>query len=98
MSVGYTTTKSDIDNRAGSLATTLRDDLQKIRTFKAWLDTQPDGNLTGLTPVPYTQAEVNTLRSAFVDLDKLAQIYLGLTTQATTYDFQTFAKQVVGVQ
>lgn len=94
MSVGYSTTKSDIDSRAGTLAITLRDDLQKVRVFKAWLDTQPDGNLTALG---YSQAEVNVLRSAYVDLDKLAQIYGALTTQATTYDFQTFAKQLVGV-
>ena len=97
MSVGFPISKGDIDNRAGSLAVTLRDDFLRIRQFKAWLDTQPDGNLTGLTPVPYTSGEVATLRSAYVDLDKLAQIYLGLATQGTTYDFQTFAKLVVGV-
>jgi hypothetical protein len=94
VSVGFPTNKGDVDSRAGSLAVTVRDDLARIRQFKAWLDTQTDGNLTGLT---YTTAEVATLRSAYTDLDKLAQVYLGLATQGTTYDFQTFAKLLTGV-
>jgi len=95
MSVGLPATKSDIDNQAGRLALALRDDLGRIRLFKAWLDTQADGNLTGLT---YSQAEVDTLRSAYGDLDELRAIYEGSTTLSVAKDFRTFAKLVTGVQ
>lgn len=94
MSVGFPSGKNDIDNRAGSLALSLRDELQRIRLFQTWLTGQPDASLTA---VGYTSGEVATLKSAFTDLDKLAQVYLGLTTQSSTYDFQTFAKLLVGV-
>lgn len=94
MSVGYPASKSDIDNRAGSLAVAVRDDFSKVRLFKAFLDSHTDQNLIDLA---YVQADINTLRSAYADLDKLAQIYGNLATQATTYDFQTFAKLLTGV-
>jgi hypothetical protein len=94
MSLGFPTTKLDVDSRAGQLALTLRDDLNQIQTFKAWLDTQTDANLIALG---YVQAEVNTLRSAYVDLDQFRQVYQGLATRTPAYDYRTFAKLLVGV-
>lgn len=94
MSLGYPATKTDLDNRAGQLAIQLRDTFTAIRRFKAYLDTQTDPNLTGLG---YSAGEVATLRSSYVDLDKLATVYGGTVTQGTTYDFQTFAKLLCGV-
>ncbi len=94
MSVGFPSSKNDLDSRLGQLAVTLRNDLTEIRRLKAYLDTQTDGNLLALG---YIQAEVNTLRSAYVDLDQLAQVYFGLATRTPAYDYQTFAKLVCGV-
>jgi len=95
MAVGIPYGKIDIDQRAGNLAKDLRDQLIEIQQFKVWLDSATDQSLQDFT---YTAAEITLLRSAFVDLDKLAQIYQGLATQSPAYDFRVFAKRIIGVQ
>jgi hypothetical protein len=93
MAVGFPALKTDVDARAGQLALTVRDTLRQVQIFKAWVDTQTDAALIALG---YVQADVDRLRSSFVDLDKLRSIYEGTATQASTYDFRTFAKLLVG--
>lgn len=91
---GYTKTASDINNKAGSLAVDIRNVMERIRVFKAnVMDTMDD---TALSNAGVSPADITILRSSFVDLDKLRQIYAGLVTQATTYNFETFAKQLTG--
>jgi hypothetical protein len=94
MSVGYAADKGSIDSRAGNLAQVLRDNFTNIQSFQKWLLATPDANFTALG---YTTQEIATLKSAYVDLNKLATIYLGTATQATAYDFTQFAKLLVGV-
>lgn len=94
MSVGYPANKTDIDARAGQLALTVRDTLRNVQIFKAYLDTQTDAALLALG---YNQTDVNTLRSAYTDLDKLRQVYEGSSSQTPAYDFRTFAKLLAGV-
>lgn len=90
MTVGIYATKSDVDVHAGQLAQKLRDVLDDIGNFKMWLDSQTDPDLT--TNYSYSTGDIATLRSSYVDLEKLHQIYLGLATQTPAYDFRTFAK------
>lgn len=94
MSVGLSTTKGDADQRAGGIALDVRSVMDRVRIFKTWLDTVTVTQLEGLG---YTTGEANTLKSAFTDLDKLRTIYEGTATQASTYDFRTFAKLLTGV-
>lgn len=94
MALGYPTTKNDIDSRAGGLAIDLRNRFVEIMNFKVWLDAATDPELTD---IGYTALDIARLRSAFIDLDKLARIYFGTETQATPYDFRTFAKFLTGV-
>lgn len=94
MSLGFPTAKLDVDSRAGQLTLQLRDTLVQIQQFKAWLDTQTDPQLVALG---YVQAEVNTLRSAFVDLDQLRAVYQGTATRTPAYDYRTFSKLLTGV-
>ena len=94
MSLGYPTTKNDIDSRSGGLSITLRNVLEECRNFKLYLDGTLDQDLIGKG---YTQGEVTTLKSAFADLDKLARKYEGEATQTPAYDFRTFAKSLTGV-
>jgi len=94
VSVGFPANKLDVDSRAGQLAIQLRDTLREVQLFKAWLDSQTDAVLTGLG---YSSGDIAQLRSSYVDLDKLRTIYEGTATQATTYDFRTFAKLLTGV-
>lgn len=94
MSVGFTASKADYDQRAGAIALDLRSVMERIRRLQIVLVAKTNQELLD---AGYVQADVDTLKSAFVDLDKLAQVYYGLATQATTYDFQTFAKRLTGV-
>lgn len=93
MSLGITPTKSDVDSLCGGLARDLKTTLSRIVDAKLWLDTKTDANLLALG---YVQGEVDSLRSAYVDLNKLAGIFNATQTQATTYDFKTFAKLLYG--
>lgn len=93
MAVGFPALKADIDARAGQLALQLRDTLRQIQLFEAWLLTQADANLVSLG---YVQAEVNTMKSAYADLDQLRTIYEGTANLTTAKDFRTFAKLLTG--
>jgi hypothetical protein len=93
MSVGSPTTKATIDSTAGNIASSINVVFDRVRLFKIWLDTQIDADLITLG---YTQAEVDRLRSAYVDLDKLRTIFEGSQTQSPAYDFRTFAKLIWG--
>ncbi len=92
MSVGYALTKAGIDTHAGNLAVNLRNCLDDIAKYQVFLNATPDDTLTALG---YTSGEVAVLKSSFVDLQKLHDIYYGSATQSTTYDFTTFAKQLL---
>ncbi len=92
MSVGYSLTKAGIDTHSGNLAANLRNCLDDIAKYKAWLDATVDADLTALG---YTSGEVAVLKSAFTDLNKVRDIYYGVATQSSTYDFTTFAKQLL---
>ena len=94
MSLGYPTTKNDIDGHVGGIAVQLRNTLIAAANFKLWLDAQVDADLTA---AGYTSTEIARLRSCATDMDKLNGIYLGQQTQATTYDFRTWAKFVTGM-
>lgn len=93
MSVGLQVTKGDVDTAAGICARQAHNTFQIIKQFKTWLDTQTDANLIVLG---YVQAEVNTLRSAMVDLDKLRTVFEGTGTQTPAYDFRQFSKLLLG--
>ena len=93
MSVGFPTSKTDIDARAGQLALQLRDTLRQIQLFEAYLVATPDATLI---TAGYIQAEVNTLKSAYSDLDQLRTIYEGGANLSVAKDFRTFAKLLVG--
>jgi len=96
VSVGFTVTKADLDQRAGAIALDLRSVLYRIQIYKQTLDTLTVGQLQGLG-YAVSPDEASLLKSAFADMDKLRQIYEGTATQATTYDFRTFAKLLTGV-
>lgn len=88
MSVGIALTKAGVDSRSGNLTWTLTDTLNQIHAYQARLVSIPDATLVALG---YSAGEVATLKSAFTDLDKLYSIFNGTQTQATTYNFTTFA-------
>lgn len=94
MSVGLSVTKADLDARAGSIAVDLRSVLDRVRIFKARLDTLTDLDITNLG---YTSTEKDQLRSALSDMDQLRTIFEGSANLAVAKDFRTFSKLLTGV-
>ncbi|GAA1915380.1 hypothetical protein GCM10009775_04840 [Microbacterium aoyamense] len=94
MAIGFSRTKQDFDQRAGSIALQLRDTLAHATRFRALLDTMTEQDLINLG---YDASEVAILKSAFTDLDNLGKIANGQSTQAQANDFFFWAKQLVGV-
>lgn len=95
MSVGFPQTAAEVNARSGQLALTLRDTFTQVQNFKAFLDSVTDTQL-GAAPFSFATGDISVLRSSFVDLDKLRTVYQGTATQATTYDFRTFAHLLTG--
>lgn len=95
MSVGLSSTKADIDAQAGQTYLQVREAFRAVQLLQAFLVTRTEGDLTALG---YTAGEVAQLKSAYTDLDKLRGIFEGTQTQATAYDFRTFAKLLAGVR
>ena len=98
MPIGFAIAKADIDNKAGSLVMSVRDDLTRCAAFCDLLnDTSIFADDQALINIGYTSAEVTTLRAAFTDLKKLWQISHAAATQSATNDFFFNAKHLVGV-
>lgn len=93
MAVGLQVSKSDVNQSLGTCARSVFNALEQVQKFKTWLDTQLDSDLISLG---FTQAEVNTIRSAMVDLDQLRTVFQGLGTRTPAYDYRTFAKLTIG--
>lgn len=95
MAAGYQVTLADVNNNAGRVAIALRKAFEDVVVYKTWLDATTDGVLTG-APINMLQADVNILRSAFVDLNQLNDIRIGNTNLLIAKDFRAFAKQLTG--
>lgn len=94
MAVGIVATIQQVNDMAGTTARAVKVALERVREFKSWLDAQSDADLIALG---YTQADVDTLRSAYGDLAHLADVFAGAGTQGVAKDFRAFAKRVWGL-
>lgn len=94
MAVGWPADKTTIDQRAGQVVIALRQALDDVAAFKAFLDRTPDNTLTALG---YSSEDVATLKSAITDLAKLRDLARAQATQPAANDFFFFAKQLTGV-
>lgn len=94
MSAGFPTTLGDINSRAGSLATALRDTLEQIDRFNTFIVAQPDTFFTGQG---MAAADLTVLRAAFIDMDNLYKIAHAQGTQPAANDFFWNAKLLCGV-
>ena len=93
MSVGFPQDKANVDARLGQVALAVRVALADVKALQTYMAATPDATLLAMG---YVQAEVNTMKSALTDLNKLATVYEGTDTQTPAYDFRTFAKLLVG--
>jgi len=106
MSVGYSLTKADIDNKAASLVIGVRDNLRRCSDFCALLnDTtiiDPASSDLFLRNLGYSAGEVTFLRNTFTDLGgtgtSVYRIAIGATAgPGSPNDFYFSAKHLTGV-
>jgi hypothetical protein len=96
MTVGFTQTKDDINNRAGQLATQLRDTLAACVAFNGYLNDAATTD-TFLAGVGIAGDDITRLRAAFVDAQKLSDIGHGQGVQAAPNDFFFNLRHLTGV-
>lgn len=88
MTVGRPLGQAEINATAGQLAVMLRDALRECSDFCDLLqNTSIIPNDAFLTGLGFTQAEVNTLRAAFVDAKALRQVAIGAAAQSPASNF-----------
>lgn len=81
MSVGFATTKADLDTRMGLEVAAVWQALDACRNRLLWLNDSARNSPFLTTTLGYTAGEETTLRTTFADLDSLAQIAHGIGTK-----------------
>jgi len=92
--IGIPVTKTLLDQTIGSVALELKDAMDRIETFKQFLDTKQVADLEALG---YSTAEANTIQSAFADAEQLRLIFTGTQDLTVAKDFQVFLRQCWGI-
>jgi hypothetical protein len=99
MTVGFPVGAIDINNRAGQLVLAIRDDLERIKQFTAWLNdaatTDAFLNSAGISGST-SSGDVQTLRASFTDLLALYNVAHGAQSTGVN-DFFFNAKHLTGV-
>ena len=95
MSLGYTTTKNDIDSLVGGLAVDMRNAFQRVKNLKLQVDALTDQDLLDRG---YVAQDIARLRSGTDDFNHLADVYEGVPAgvQAAPLDFRRFTKFWLG--
>lgn len=93
MSIGLVTTKQNLDNDIGLVSLALRNAFRRIEQLRHYFLITPDATLVALG---YTQAEVTTIKSAFVDGDTLRLIWEGTNALPVAQDFRVNMDQLAG--
>lgn len=97
MTVGLAAGQAEINARAGATAIALRDALRMAADFNTWLqDTTIIPNDQFLINMGFSQAEVNTLRAAYIDANNLYRVSHGLQAQPGASDFFSNLKKLWG--
>ncbi len=101
MSVGFPSSKSDFDSRAGQLATAVRQNLYNCSQFSALLQGAPWATDANMVALGYTAGEVTLLKAAFTDLggtgSSLYRIANGLAFVGSNNNFFFNSNQLCGV-
>lgn len=103
MTVGYSSSTADINNKAGGLAVAVWAALEEARKFKLWLDdaTHNDGflNAAGITGTA-SSGDVKILRDSFADLGGASGLWAvahGTFTPGGSSNYFANAKNLSGV-
>jgi hypothetical protein len=92
--IGIAVNKAALDKLTGETAQAINEALKDARDIQIYLLATSQADLNGMG---YTDQEVTVLKSAYTDLDKLHQIFVGVINLPAAQDFRAFAKQLWGV-
>jgi hypothetical protein len=95
MTAGNQPTQGQVNATAGSLAISLRTVFQQVQNFQAWLATQ---NAAGLETLGFTAADAATVISSVGNMNTLAGIYQGTTTQPAVFNYEANSNALWGGQ
>jgi hypothetical protein len=94
MSVGLAVTKTEIDKRAGDIASAFQRAFGDTATLAGYLNATIDADLVALG---YSADEVASLKTAWADLVQLGTIWTGEADLPVAKDFRTFVRRIWGV-
>lgn len=94
MAAGIQISKAEINQGAGSVARAVFNVVATVRQFKFWLDSVSANDLE--TVYGFTSAEAADIKSAFNDLEALANVFEGTGTRPVAYDHRAFTRRLIG--
>ena len=106
MAIGIPVTVNDVNNIFGGIARDLDSIMTRVLQANMWLTAQTDAALealpTGGAAASIVTGDVAVLRSAWVDLVDVANLYQGTEGGANShggaaYDHRVFAKQLIAI-
>jgi hypothetical protein len=96
MSAGYQVSAASLNNRTGDVAAQVFGAFAEIRKVKAFLDAYTAQGLVDTFP-GIDLAAANDIKSAYTELEQLANIFDGAVNLGAAKDFRTFPKRLIGV-
>jgi|SRR5687768_2298507 len=94
MAAGVPFNKDAVNHEIGSVTRQVYASLDNVRKVQQALAATPNQTLLDMG---FVQADIDSIKSAFVDLDNLRQVFEGGRNQTVAYDFRTFAKRLIGI-
>ena len=94
--VGYVVNRSQIDMQIGQLAREIEQWAPRAVALRDWLKDYEDDDLAE-PPFQYNADDAKALRAAAADLAKVAEVYLGKSTQAHAADLGRHSRKMAGM-
>lgn len=95
MAAGIQPTQGQVNQNAGQIAVNLRNLMQQIQNFQAWIATQ---GAAGLEALGFTAGDAATMISTIGNLNTLASIYQGTATQPAAFNYEANSNALWGGQ
>jgi hypothetical protein len=95
MSAGFQPNQAQVNQNAGQIAVSVRNIMQQVQNFQAWVSTQ---GAAGLEALGFTAADAATVISTIGNLNTLASVYAGTATQPAVFNYEANSNALWGGQ